>query len=205
MKSDAAYARSDKRLYLDVLRARQPELAGTKRERYRREYGLPDYDARMLTGQKELAAFFERTVELGTAPKEAANWILGQVLRQLAQRNMQAGDMPLRPEVLAKIIAMVVQGRVNRNTAVQVFDAVFDGGDPEEYVRTNGLEQVSDVEQVSRVVERVICENPGPVSDFRAGKEKSLGFLMGQVMRRLGGKADPKLVNTLLRERLLEE
>ncbi len=191
--------------YLLGLRARQPELPGERRERYSREYGLSDYDVRMLTGQRALAEFFEQVVTLGAQPKQAANWILGQVLRQLSQRNMGAEYMPLSPEALAKIIAMVEEGRVNRNTAVQVFDAVFDGGDPEQYVKANELEQVNDTGLVEQAVERVICENPGPVSDFRAGKEKSFGFLVGQTMRLLGGKADPKAVNITLKNKLLVE
>lgn len=191
--------------YLIDLRARQPELPGQKWARYSREYGLPDYDVRMLTGQRALAEFFEETVALGAPAKTAANWVLGQVLRQLSQRNIEAGDMPLRPETLARLIAMVEEGRINRNTAVQVFDAVFDGGDPEEYVRANGLEQVSDAGLVERAVERVLAQNPGPVSEFRAGKEKSFGFLVGQTMRLLGGKADPKTVNIILKSKLLVE
>lgn len=190
--------------YLCDLRRRQPELAQEKRVRYVREFGLPDYDARMLTGQRTLAEFFEETVAFGTNPKQTANWILGQVLRRLAQENLEAKDMPLRPAALHKILALVEKGKINRNTAVQVFDAVFDGGDPERYVKENGLEQVCDVELLERAVERVIGKNPGPVSDFRAGKEKSFGFLVGQTMRELHGKGDPKQVNIILRERLAQ-
>lgn len=191
--------------YLAGLRALQPELPGEKRERYGREYGLSAYDAGMLAAQWALSEFFEETVALGAPPKQAANWILGQVLRQLSQRGIEAADMPMRPETLVRIIGMVEQGRINRNTAVQVFDAVFDGGDPEEYVKANGLEQVCDTGALERAVERVIRENPGPVSDFRAGKEKSFGFLVGQTMRLMDGKADPKKVNIILRDRLIVE
>jgi aspartyl-tRNA(Asn)/glutamyl-tRNA(Gln) amidotransferase subunit B len=159
----------------------------------------------MLTAQRALAEFFEETVALGAPPKQAANWILGQVLRQLSQGGLEAENIPLRPETLAQIIAMVERGRINRNTAVQVFDAVFCGGDPEEYVRANGLEQVCDTSVVEQAVERVIREHPGPTSDFRAGKEKSFGFLVGQTMRLLGGKADPKTVDIMLRNKLLVE
>lgn len=190
------------RSYLDALRERQPELPWEKRERYGREYGLSDYDGHMLTSQRALAEFFEQVVAQGVQAKQVANWILGQVLRQLSQRGLEAADMPLCPETLARIIAMVERGRINRNTAVQVFDAVFDGGDPEEYVKANALEQVTDVELVERTVEEVIRENPDPVSDFRAGKEKSFGFLVGQTMRRLGGKGDPAVVNITLRNKL---
>lgn len=191
--------------YLAAQRACRPEFPGEKRERYRREFDLPDYDIRMLTAQRALAEFFEKTVAHGAPPKQAANWILGQVLRQLTQQGLEAGDIPLRPETLARIIAMVEQGRINRNTAVEVFDAVFCGGDPEEYVRVNGLEQVCDTSVVERAVERVIREHSGPVADVRAGKEKSFGFLVGQTMRLLGGKADPRIVNIILKNKLLAE
>ena len=188
--------------YLDGLRAAQPELAQAKRERYESQYGLPEYDAWMLTGQKALADFFEETVALGADPKTASNWIMGQVLRQLSARGLEARDMPLRPQTLARLIVLVDQGKVNRNTAVQVFDAVFDGGDVDAYVREHGLEQVSDEGVVAAAVEQAFRDNPQSVEDYRAGKEKAMGFLVGQVMRLLCGKADPKVVNRLVREKL---
>ncbi len=191
--------------FLTDLRTQQPELAAQKRARYCKDWGLSAYDARMLTGQRSLAEFFERTVALGAPPKKAANWIMGQVLRQLSRRNMQAQDMTLRPEVLVRLIALVEQGRINRNTAVEVFDAVFDGGDPEEYIAAHGLERISDCAQVRQAVEQVFAENPRSVADWRAGKEKALGFLVGQTMRMLQGKADPQTVNKLIRDRLTEE
>lgn len=191
--------------YLSRLRARQPELPGEKRGRYETEFGLSSYDAGMISGQKALAELFEQTIALGAAPKEVANWILGQVLRQLSARGMTADALSLRPKTLADIIALVEDGTVNRNTAVQVFEAVFDGGDPKEHIRQHGLEQVTDSGLVERTVEEVLHQNPGPVAQFRAGKEKSFGFLVGQTMRRLGGKANPQLVNKLLRDKLLQD
>jgi len=188
--------------YLERLRRQQPELAGEKRRRYREQFGLPAYDAGMLTGQKVLAEFFEQTVTQGAAPKTASNWILGQVLRQLTQRSMDAGDMTLQPRTLARIIELVERGDINRNTAVQVFDAVFDGGDPDAYIRANSLGQISDPEQIARAVEQVLMQNPAAAAEFRSGKEKNFGFLVGQTMRNLGGKADPKLVNVILKNRL---
>ena len=190
--------------YLDVQRQQQPELAAEKRRRYREACGLPVYDAGMLSGQKPLAEFFEQTVEQGAPPKEASNWILGQVLRQLSQRDLEVRDMVLQPCTLARIIELVERGEINRNTGVQVLDAVFDGGDPEEYIQTNGLKQVSDPEQIARAVEAVLEQNPAPAAEVRAGKEKSFGFLVGQTMRKLGGKANPKLVNVILKNKLTE-
>ena len=158
----------------------------------------------MLAGQTALALFFEKTVGLGTVPKTASNWILGQVLRQLAQRKLEVEDMALQPRTLARIIELVERGEINRNTAVQVFDAVFDGGDPDEYIRANSLGQISDPEQIARAVEWVLARNPDAAAEFCAGKEKSFGFLVGQTMRNLGGKADPKLVNVILKNKLSE-
>lgn len=190
--------------FLTDLRARQPELAAHKRERYCRDWGLSAYDAQMLTGQRSLAEFFEQTVALGAPPKQAANWIMGQVLRQLSARDLQAQDMTLQPRTLARLIQLVEEGKINRNTAVEVFDAVFEGGDPDVYIAEHGLEQISDSAQVLQAVERVFTENPRSVADWRAGKEKALGFLVGQTMRKLQGKADPQTVNRLVRERLSE-
>ena len=188
--------------WLDRLRAEQPELAPEKRARYRRDYGLPPYDAEMLTSQKALALFFEEAVALGAPPKQAANWIMGEVLRQLSARAMEAKDMAFSPKTLARLIALVEEGRLNRNTAVRVFDAVFDGGDADAYVREHALEQVSDPEVVARAVEEVFAAHPKPVADYRAGKEKAFGFLVGQAMRRLKGQASPQAVNAVVRERL---
>ena len=189
--------------WLDGLRAAQPELPAARRARYQREYGLGEYDCRMLTSNRALAEFFEAVAALGAPPKQGANWIMGQVLAALKARGMEPEDMPLSPRTLARIIALVEEGRLNRNTAVKVFEAVFDGdGDVDAYVRAHGLEQVGDLTLLTEVVERVVAANPKSAADYRAGKEKALGFLVGQVMGALKGKADPAAVNRLLRESL---
>ena len=189
--------------YLDGVRAAQPELAEEKRARYQAQYGLPEYDCKMLTSDKTLADFFEAAVALGTAPKQAANWIMGEVLGALGERGMEPRDMKLTAPTLARLIALVAEGRLNRNTAVKVFAAVFDDdGDVDAYVAAHGLEQVRDTGLVSEAVERVLAANPQSVADFKGGREKAFGFLVGQTMRELRGKADPKLVNAALRRRL---
>ncbi len=189
--------------YLDALRAAQPELAPAKRARWQADWGLPEYDCQMLTSDPTLARFFEDTVALGAPPKQAANWIMGQVLAALSARAMEPKAMPLTPPTLARLIALVEGGALNRNTAVKVFEAVFDAdGDVDAYVRDHGLEQVNDDALVEQAVERVLCANPKSVEDYRSGKDKAFGFLVGQVMRELKGKADPRAVNRLLRDRL---
>jgi len=189
--------------YLSALFAQMPEMAEAKQDRYQAQLGLPAYDARMITSQKALADFFEECVALGTDPKQAANWIMGQVLGQLSAKGLEAKDMNLTPATLARLIRMVKEGKLNRNTAVKVFEAVFDtDGDVDAYVREHGLEQVSDVSLVEQTVEQVLRDNLRSVEDYRAGKEKAFGFLVGQAMRQLKGKADPKIVNETLRKKL---
>ena len=150
----------------------------------------------MIAAQKALSDFFEAVVELGAPAKQASNWIMGEVLRALSARGMEAADMPLFPATLARLIALVLEGKLNRNTAVTVFDAVFDtDGDVDAYVAEHGLEQIQDDSLVESAVEQAFADNPKSVADYRAGKEKAFGFLVGQVMRQLKGKADPKAVN----------
>ena len=189
--------------YLERLRKEQPELAEARMARYQADWGLPVYDTQMLTSQKALAEFFEATVALGAPPKQAANWIMGEVLRRLSADGLEARDMALTPRTLARLIELVQEGKLNRNTAVRVFDAVFaDDGDVDAYVKEHGLEQVSDAGLVGSVVDKVLAANPKSIQDFKAGKEKAFGFLVGQVMRELKGQASPQVVNQALREKL---
>jgi len=189
--------------YLARLRSQLPEMAEEKMARYQREYGLPVYDTQMLTSQKALADFFESCVSLGSDPKQTANWIMGQVLGQLSAKGLEAKDMKLAPATLSRLIALVKAGKLNRNTAVKVFEAIFDdNGDVDEYVKAHGLEQVNDPAALAAAVEKVFTENPQSIADFKSGKEKALGFLVGQVMREMKGKADPKAVNEAVREKL---
>ena len=188
--------------WVERLRREQPELAAQKQVRYAAQMGLSPYEAETLTQTRELAEYFEQTVACGAPPKQAAAWIMGQVLRQLSQRGLTAGQITLPPVGLARIIAMVEQGRVNRNTAVEVFDAVFEGGDPEQYVADHALEQVSDADAVCAAVEQVLQQHPQAVRELREGKEKAFGFLMGQAMRALDGKGSPELVRRALHEQL---
>ena len=189
--------------YLEKLRKEQPEMAEERKARYQRVCGLPEYDAGQITAQKALVDFFEAMVALGAPAKEAANWMLGEMMRRLKEEELEPKDMKLTPENLAALIFMVEQGTINRNTAAKVFRAIFpDNADARAYVKEHGLEQVSDPALVERAVEEAFAENAAAVADFKAGNEKVLGFLVGQVMRRLKGKADPKTVNETVRDRL---
>ena len=192
--------------YIQALRANQPELATAKRARYQAVWGLGPYDAEMLTSQKALARFFEETVALGSEPKQAANWLMGPVLAQLSAHGLEARDMALTPPTLARLIQLVKEGRLNRNTAVRVCEAVFEtDGDVDAYVAAHGLAQVSDAGLVAQVVEQVLSANEKSVADYRSGKEKAFGFLVGQVMRQLKGQAAPPVVRRVLLEQLAEQ
>ncbi len=189
--------------YLDGLRAGLPELAQAKRERYQADYGLPEYDCRMITSDRALAAFFEELVALGVPPKQGANWIMGEVLGALSARGLEPRDMRLTAPTLARIIALVSEGKLNRNTAVKVFEAVFDSdGDVDAYVKEHGLEQVNDDGLVREICAKVLRANPQSVADYKGGKDKAFGFLVGQVMRELKGKANPQAVNATLNQLL---
>ena len=167
--------------YIQALRASQPELATAKRARYQAAWGLGPYDAEMLTSQKALARFFEETVALGAEPKQAANWLMGPVLAQLSAHGLEARDMALTPPTLARLIQLVKEGQLNRNTAVKVCEAVFEtDGDVDAYVAAHGLAQVSDAGLVAQVVEQVLSANEKSVADYRSGKEKASASWWGR-------------------------
>ena len=188
--------------YLEGLRRQQPEMAPQRRKRYQEEYGLPEQDAAQLTGQKALVDFFEETVALGAPPKEAANWMLGEMMRRLKEEGLEPKEMKLTPANLASLIALVEKGTINRNTAAKIFRAIFpENLDAAEYVRAHGLEQVSDPALVERTVEEVFREQSQAVEQLQSGNGKVLGFLMGQVMSRLQGKADPGAVRRVIQEK----
>lgn len=192
--------------YVGHIRDNLPELGEEKRRRYAQEYQLPDYDCQMVTSHPVLARFFEELIALGTPPKQGANWIMGEVLGALSTRSLSPQRLTITPKTLARLIQLVGEGKLNRNTAVKVFEAVFDtDGDVDEYVAAHGLEQVQDVELVENTVAQVLEENPQSVADWRGGKEKAFGFLVGQTMRKLQGKADPQTVRRVLLEQLGQE
>ena len=185
--------------YIQDIRDHLPELGEAKRRRYAQQYQLPDYDCQMVTSHPALARFFEELIELGTPPKQGANWIMGEVLGALSARSLSPEGLTITPKTLARLIQLVGEGKLNRNTAVKVFEAVFDtDGDVDEYVAAHGLEQVQDVELVENTVVQVLEENPQSVADWRGGKEKAFGYLVGQTMRTLQGKADPQTVRRVL-------
>lgn len=189
--------------WISSIKARQPELRDAKKLRYETEYGLPAYDAAIITGSKHLADLFEETVAICGKPKEVSNWLMVETLRLLKEKEMEPEQITFTPGQLACIIRMVDEGRINRPVAKEVFEKVFcEGVDPEEYVKEHGLGMVADESLLMDVVRRVISENPQSVADYKKGKVKAMGFLVGQTMKEMKGKADPGRVNAIVKELL---
>lgn len=189
--------------WLEEIRSRQPELAEEKLERYRKEYQLPDYDIGILISSRHLATLFEETTALCGQPKKVSNWLMGDTLRLLNERGMEPEKLGISPEYLASLIRLVDEKIINNTVAKEVFQVMFDKGvDPKQYVEAMGLQTVSDEGILKQTLEKVIGANPKSVEDYRKGKEKAIGFLVGQTMKETGGKAEPGEVKRLLKELL---
>lgn len=189
--------------YLEEIRAGQPEFRTEKMERYKAEFDIPDYDIEIITGSKHMADIFEATVALGGQPKKVSNWLMGETLRLLKEKELDAEDIRFSPENLAKLIALTESRAVNSTVAKEVFEVMFEKDmDPERYVEEKGLKTVTDEGALRKAVEEVIAANPQSVEDYRKGKEKAIGYLVGQTMKAMKGKADPAGVNRMLKELL---
>lgn len=189
--------------WLQAVKDRQPELRTEKLERYRKEFDIPQYDAEILTGAKKMADLFEETTALCGKPKKVSNWLMGETLRLLKEEGAEPDALAFSPEHLAKLIELTDAGTINQTVAKEVFEKIFrEDIDPERYVEEHGLRMVSDEGLLRAVVEQVIAANPQSVADYRGGKDRALGFLVGQTMKQMKGKANPGAVNQLLRELL---
>lgn len=190
---------------IDAVRARQPELAEAKAARYQSEFGLPKYDAGILTEEKPIADLFEQAVSACGKPKEVSNWIMGETMAMMKEKGVPAENLMLSGQALGAIVAAVSAGRLSRQSAREVFAYAFDGGeDIEGYIRAHGLEIVSDDSAYEQILSDVLARCEKDVAQYRAGNQKVFGFLVGQAMKALKGKADPKKINELLRK-LLED
>ncbi len=189
--------------WIEKIRERQPELRDEKLKRYENEFGIPAYDAGLITESRKTAELFEKTAALCGKPKKAANWFIGETFRLMKDRGMEPEDLTFSPEHLAKLIDMTDAGTVSASVAKKVFEQIFaEDVDPEKYVDENGLKTVNDESAIRDAVEKVITENPQAVADYKGGKEKAFGALMGQSMRALKGKADAAAVRAMLTELL---
>ena len=192
--------------WVEDIRRSLPELPDARRERYMQEYGLPGYDAGILTSTKELADFFESCVSAYPNPKAVSNWMMGDLSRLLNAGGVELTACKIKPAQMASLLQLMDEGIISGRIAKTVFEEMFASGkDPGDIVKEKGLVQISDKSAIMAVVEDVLAKNPKSAADFRAGKERALGFLVGQVMKTTRGKANPELVDKLLKEKLLQE
>ncbi|MBP3475794.1 MAG: Asp-tRNA(Asn)/Glu-tRNA(Gln) amidotransferase subunit GatB [Lachnospiraceae bacterium] len=188
---------------LDEIRAKQPEFRTEKMARYKEEYDIPDYDIDIITGAKHMADLFEATVAICNQPKKVSNWLMGETMRLMKEKEVDVEDLRFSPENLAKLITLVDSKAINSSVAKEVFEVMFEEDiDPEKYVEEKGLKTVNDEGALRKTIEEVIAGNPQSVDDYHNGKEKAIGFLVGQTMKAMKGKADPGMVNQILKELL---
>lgn len=189
--------------FLDRIKANEPEFREAKKKRYAKEFGIPEYDIDIITESKKMADVFENTVAMGADPKKVSNYLMGETMRILKEKELDPQDISFKPEALAKLIKLQETKAINGTVAKEVFEVIFfEDIDPEKYVEEKGLKTVNDEGALRKVVEEVIANNPQSVEDYHNGKEKAIGFLVGQTMKAMQGKADPGSVNKMLKELL---
>jgi aspartyl-tRNA(Asn)/glutamyl-tRNA(Gln) amidotransferase subunit B len=189
--------------WIEEIRGTLPELPVEKRERFIRQYGIPEYDAAILTSSRSLANYYEECVRLFGEAKMVSNWIMGDLLRELKKDDREIEECPVPPKHLASMLKMIKDGVISGKIAKTVFEEMYRSGrGPEKIVHEKGLIQLTDVDEIQRIIRGVLEENPKLVEDYQKGKEQVLGFFVGQVMKATRGKANPKLVNELLRKSL---
>ena len=189
--------------WVDTIRQSLPELPEQKRERFVSAYGLPEYDAGVLTTSKALADYFESCVKLFDQPKTLSNWIMGDLLRELKNSDQDIDDCPVTPERLTDLLKLIDDGTISGKMAKTVFqEMVASGKPPAEIVKTQGLTQITDESALRAMVEDVIAANPTQVADYKGGKDKLMGFFVVQIMKASKGQANPALVNQYLKDKL---
>ena len=187
--------------WIERVRATLPELPDQRKDRFISAYELPEYDAGLLTASRELADYFEATVQAGAQAKKASNWIMSELLREL--KGEEISSCPIKPEQLGALLNMVEEGTINGKIAKTVFQEMMASGkDPERVVREKNLIQVSDEGEILAMVREIIAANLDQVVEFKGGKTKLMGFFVGQLMQKTKGKANPKMANDLFTQEL---
>jgi len=190
--------------FLEQVAASLPELPGAKRRRFSEEYGLPDYDAGVLTTSRDLADYYEHVVESsGGDPKLAANWVMGELSGALNKAGLEIGESRVSSAALADLLKRIADNTISGKIAKEVFEAMWDGkGAADDIIEARGLKQITDTGAIEKTIEEVMASFPDQLGQYRDGKDKLFGFFVGQVMKATGGKANPAQVNELLRKKL---
>lgn len=189
--------------WLERIKNQQPELRTEKLIRYKTEFDIPDYDANIITNSKKLADIFEATTAICSKPKKVSNWLMGETMRLLKENELETEQISFSPKNLAALIELTENGTLNSTVAKEVFEQIFKNDiDPEKYVDEKGLKTVNDEDALRQTIEKIVADNPKSVEDYNNGKKKVIGFLVGQTMKEMKGKADPAMVNKILAELL---
>jgi aspartyl-tRNA(Asn)/glutamyl-tRNA(Gln) amidotransferase subunit B len=192
--------------WVEDIRKSLPELPIAKMERFMSDHGLPRYDAEILVSENALADYFEATLKLFDEPKTVSNWVMGELLRELKTGNVSPNDAPLTPANLAELLSLIKDGTISNKIGKELFPELYERGvSPKQLVKEKGMVQISDEASLIATIDGILDKNPKELADFRAGKEKLLGFFVGQAMKETKGKANPKVLNDLLIRRLKEK
>lgn len=189
--------------WINEARLAIPEMPSLRKERYTKEFGLPDYDAMVLTLSKEMSDFFDDTVAAGADPKAASNWLMGEVSAYLNSERLDLSQIELTPQSLADMIRLIADGTISSKIAKKVFRLLAkEGGNAKEVVEKHGMIQLSDPKQLLPIINDVLDNNQQSIEDFKNGKDRAFGFLVGQTMKQTKGKANPGVINKLIKEEL---
>lgn len=189
--------------WLARIKSKEPELRDAKMLRYQEDYDIPEYDAMIITSSKNLADLFEAVVLKCGKPKEVSNWLMVETMRLLKETEMDVEDLEFSPRKLATLILLIEDGKINRTVAKEVFEEIFKHDiEPEQYIKEHGLSMVSDDGVLREIIQKVITANPQSVEDYHNGKERAIGFLVGQTMKEMKGKANPSMIHEILQELL---
>ena len=187
--------------YINNIKENLPEMPHIKKERYIKEFDLPEYDAEILTSSKKTASFFEKANAICNNPKAVSNWIMGDFARMLNEKEIEIDESKVTEENLASLIMLIDKGTISSKIAKQIFEEMFKTGeDAKAIVEKRGLVQISDEGAIKEICQRVVDANPQSIIDYKAGKDRAIGFLVGQIMKETKGKANPQIVNKLLLE-----
>lgn len=190
---------------IEGIKSNLPEMPVQKKARFMQQYGLTEKEVDIIVDDKALSHYYEAVVSSGANPKVAANWILGDILRLLKEKELEASDIPVTPKALYELTLLISDGKISNTAGKEVFEEMFSTGkSPEEVVKEKGLSQISDTSELEKIIAEILDKNPQSIADFAAGKTQAAGFLMGQVMKASKGKANPKVAKELLDTKLKE-
>jgi aspartyl-tRNA(Asn)/glutamyl-tRNA(Gln) amidotransferase subunit B len=189
--------------WVDAIREEMPELPLRKKERFMKDHGLPEHHASLLAEERPVAEWFEEVVKLGADPKGAANWVINELLRMLSDDKIAIDGTRVTPKHLADMLTLIDKGTISGKIAKKVFNTMYKTGkDPNTIVEEEGLVQISDSSELEAIVDNVLASNPDEVERFKGGDQKLMGFFVGQIMKETKGKANPKLVNEIIRKKI---